>query len=212
MIRNACLNLQRLNKKTLLAILPSYFDPTYVIDSNTGEKIRIDSLNNGPIVKIQLVNNGRGYTSIPDVIISGGNGSGATAVAVLYNEQVNRIDITNAGQGYTKFPNVTITGGGGSEAYAVAYIKDLSNIFTNGIYRNRYKRIETLYPRNILLSHSNWDIKSFNPRTREVCISFNNYQHNLNRIIPCSQMKKYARCVHQNNNIILSYTIPLIVL
>lgn len=169
----ACINLQRLSKNTLLSILPSYYDPTFVIDKNTGEKIRIDSLNNGPLSKIQVLNGGSGYTANPEVIISGGGGSGATANAVIYNEKINRIDITNSGQGYTKPPDIIISGGNGTGAHAVSYLKDLTNIFKNGVYKKRYLRIETLYPRNLLLAHNNWEIKAFNPRTREVCIVFN---------------------------------------
>lgn len=227
----ACINLQRLSKNTLLSILPSYYDPTFVIDKNTGDKIRIDSLNNGPLSKIQVVNGGFGYSTSPEVIISGGGGSGATASAVIYNEQINRIDITNSGQGYTKPPEIIISGGDGTGAYAVSYLKDLTNIFKNGVYKKRYLRIETLYPRNLLTAYNNWEIKAFNPRTREVCIVFNktlknktcksctnfmtiNYgeyittENNENIILP----RNLSSCCYYNYiktpNATLSYTIP----
>lgn len=180
---SACNNLQRLSKKNLLAILPSYYDTTYVIDTETGEKVRIDSLNNGPIVKIQVIDEGTGYISTPSVIISGGGGSGASAIAVVLNEKINRIDITNVGEKYTKPPDIIIEGGGGSGAYAIAYLKDLTNIFKNNIYKGRYKRIETAYPRKILLNNNNWNIKAFNYVTREVCILFDN-NNTLSYTIP----------------------------
>jgi hypothetical protein len=94
--KRACLNLQRMKKETLLAILPSYPDPTYIIDVASGEKIRIDSIN------------------------------------------------------------------------SAAKPLDLKN----GLYKNKYRPIEKSYPRKILLNNSNWSVRAFNPRTREVCVSF----------------------------------------
>jgi len=57
---------------------------------------------------------GSGYVSAPDVIISGGGGSGATALANISNGSVSRITVTNAGSGYTSTPTITLLGGGGS--------------------------------------------------------------------------------------------------
>ena len=72
------------------------------------------------ITAIQITNPGFGYTSAPSVQITGGGGSGATAVATVQNGQVVKIDVTNPGTGYTSAPTVQITGGGGSGATAVA--------------------------------------------------------------------------------------------
>lgn len=183
MIKSACNNLQRLSKKTLLSILPSYYDTTYILDTLTGKEVRIDSLNSGPIIKIQVIDPGQGYTSIPSVTISGGGGSGATAVAVIVDEKINRIDITNVGKGYIKPPEVIINGENGSGAYAISYLKDLTYILKNGILSGKYERIEKFYPRKILLKNDNWTIKSFNYITKEVCILFDN-NNTLSYTIP----------------------------
>ena len=62
---------------------------------------------------------GSGYSSVPTVSITGGNGFGATAKANLNGgTTVSSITITNPGRGYTSTPTITITGGGGSGATA----------------------------------------------------------------------------------------------
>jgi len=57
---------------------------------------------------------GTGYTSAPTVEITG-DGTGATATAVVVGGQVTSINVTNKGTGYT-IGHVSITGGGGSGA------------------------------------------------------------------------------------------------
>lgn len=60
------------------------------------------------IGSIAVVAQGFGYTSTPAVTISGGSGSGATAVASIQNGQVVSIDVTAAGTGYTGTPTATV--------------------------------------------------------------------------------------------------------
>lgn len=103
----------------------------------------------GVIIGITLTGSGGGYTSPPAVTISGGGGTGATAVTTINaNGQVDSISITNggsdylsnptvtiansgrvqsvnvvvAGIGYATTPRVSFTGGGGSGATAVATV------------------------------------------------------------------------------------------
>lgn len=64
---------------------------------------------------------GSGYTSTPTVAITGGGGSGATAIANIAGNIVLSITVTSKGIGYTSTPTVSITGGGGSGATAVAH-------------------------------------------------------------------------------------------
>lgn len=74
----------------------------------------------GAIFSINMVNTGSGYTSAPTVQIIG-NGTGATATAVLTGGNVTRINMTNFGAGYT-YATVVLTGGGGTGAVAKANI------------------------------------------------------------------------------------------
>ena len=60
------------------------------------------------IGSIAVTAQGYGYTSTPAVTISGGAGTGATAVASIRNGQVVSIAVTAAGTGYTGTPTVTI--------------------------------------------------------------------------------------------------------
>ena len=63
-----------------------------------------------------------GYEGRPVVKITGGGGTGATAVANfnVATGEVTGITITSAGSGYTSAPTVTILGGGGSAITATA--------------------------------------------------------------------------------------------
>jgi hypothetical protein len=63
---------------------------------------------NGFFVGVELTDPGYGYTSAPAVRITGGGGSGATAIAVVENGVVTGVAITNPGSGYTGTPKVSI--------------------------------------------------------------------------------------------------------
>jgi hypothetical protein len=72
------------------------------------------------ISSIQITNAGSGFTSTPTVTING-DGTGATAEAVIVNGKIQTIKITNRGTDYTR-ATVTISGGEGYGAEAVAVI------------------------------------------------------------------------------------------
>jgi len=67
---------------------------------------------------ITVTNGGTGYTSVPTVTISGGGGTGASAIATVVNGVVTTIAVTNGGAGYTGTPTITITGVAGVGATA----------------------------------------------------------------------------------------------
>ncbi|MCY2941885.1 MAG: autotransporter-associated beta strand repeat-containing protein [Planctomycetota bacterium] len=60
----------------------------------------------GGIVTIPVLVQGSGYTSVPNVIITGG-GTGATAQANITNGRVTSITVLNAGTGYSSQPGST---------------------------------------------------------------------------------------------------------
>ena len=64
------------------------------------------------------VTGGNGYVGAPLVRITGGGGTGATAVATIdpATGAVTGLQITNPGEGYTSAPTVQLVGGGGSGA------------------------------------------------------------------------------------------------
>lgn len=70
------------------------------------------------ISSIPIINPGAGYTSEPTVTITG-DGTGATAKAVVVNGSIQSIQIVNRGIDYTR-ALVTITGGGGGYGASAA--------------------------------------------------------------------------------------------
>ena len=82
--------------------------------------VKVDVL--GLVNKITVTNEGANYTSDPTVTISGGGGSGATAVAERdkNDEKVVRITVTNPGSGYTSAPTVTISNANSGSNHATA--------------------------------------------------------------------------------------------
>lgn len=82
----------------------------------------ITSLVNGSIQKIDVIDEGYGYTSSPRIIISSPTGIGTQAIAVgimsgsislLSKLGLNKVYIENPGYGYTSTPTVSFFGGGG---------------------------------------------------------------------------------------------------
>lgn len=72
------------------------------------------------VMAISVSKGGSGYVGAPAVKITGGGGSGATAVAVMNGDKIDHIVITNPGTGYTGLPTITLLGGGGSGAAVTA--------------------------------------------------------------------------------------------
>ena len=77
----------------------------------------------GGIVAINLVTGGSGYASAPTVSLSGGSGTGATAICHMAGTRVESVVIVNQGTGYTSAPTVTLNAatGSGAEAEAKVY-------------------------------------------------------------------------------------------
>jgi parallel beta-helix repeat protein len=72
------------------------------------------------IGSVVVTDGGHGFNSAPTVTITGGGGTGATAVAIITDGQVTGVTITNPGTGYTSPPAITFHGGGGKGAAATA--------------------------------------------------------------------------------------------
>ena len=92
----------------------------------TAVAITTDSIRSKSIRTIQLTNCGFGYTSVPNIVISGGGGTGAAATASIVNNAVYTIGLTTVGSNYYTVPTVTIAPpvGSGKTATAVATISN----------------------------------------------------------------------------------------
>jgi len=97
------------------------------------------------ISSIQITNPGTGYTTTPTITING-DGTNATAEAVVVNGRIQTINITNRGTDYTR-ATVSITGGNGYGAEAVAVIDGKT-----GTLRTIY--YDTLAQRQIINSNA----------------------------------------------------------
>lgn len=81
---------------------------------------------NGAVTAITVTNGGSGYTSVPNVMISGGGGSGASATAIVSGGVVTGITLT-AGGNYQTTPQVTIDSPtSGTTAIATATVGPIS--------------------------------------------------------------------------------------
>lgn len=105
--------------------------------ANTGEYQYWNVYHGFTVDSIELSSHGKGYLFLtdpktdtiisPSVTISGGGGSGATAVVSSYDVvtgAIHGITVTNPGVGYTSAPRVTINGTGGSGALAAARLNN----------------------------------------------------------------------------------------
>lgn len=90
------------------------------------------NLSNSVVV---VTDGGAGHTS-PTVTISGGNGTGATAVANVVGGSVRRVDITSFGSGYTETPTITISEGGATRNASALVLGETRN--SGGNYLARY--------------------------------------------------------------------------
>ena len=60
------------------------------------------------VVSATVTDPGCGYTNAPQVLITGGGGSGATATATMANGVVTAINIISTGSSYTNAPQIII--------------------------------------------------------------------------------------------------------
>ena len=130
--------------------LPAYFDPVlqqyrspsgeFAQDAVALQKLEYrDWLLSYPysITEIKVVDGGSGYTSAPNVTITGSTlNNDAVAVAKITSGVLTRVTLLYPGTNYITQPNITITGGGGSgaRAYAVLGNTPIRKIKTTLVY------------------------------------------------------------------------------
>ena len=108
------------------------YDPTRKLQST--KKIKSPK-GGGLIESVTVTNPGNSYTSAPTVTISGGGGTGATAVATIDSttKKITNIQIATPGSGYTGIPTVSVSGGGGRDGAGEANI-DASTTLMSTVY------------------------------------------------------------------------------
>jgi len=98
--------------------------PGYGPNIRTIMQVRIRSLTptGDPLAGIEVTNGGSDYAYAPEVVFSGGGGTGAAATATA---SIDHITVLNPGSGYTSVPDVTVEAGAGVTATATAIVENL---------------------------------------------------------------------------------------
>ena len=87
------------------------------------------------VTSIPVTGAGAGYLGQPIVQLTGGGGTGATAVAVVTGGVITGITITNPGIGYTSAPTVTINDGGFTTTATLGTPVIAANTATGGVVK-----------------------------------------------------------------------------
>jgi hypothetical protein len=82
----------------------------------------LSSRTTGGVVAINLVTGGSQYAAAPTVSISGGSGTGCTAICHMAGTRVESVVIVNQGTDYTSAPTITLNAATGSGAVAEAKV------------------------------------------------------------------------------------------
>ena len=80
----------------------------YTLKPEIAFPVNLQLFNTSILSQIKITDPGSGYTSQPAVVIEGGGGSGAEAVAIVKNNRLNEIQIKNPGAGYSSEPEVLL--------------------------------------------------------------------------------------------------------
>jgi hypothetical protein len=145
------------------------------------------------LTRIEVENPGAGYTSIPNVVITG-DGTGAVATAKVVNGRIESITIVNRGVNYTR-AFVRIEGGGGFGATATAVLD------------NRFGTLRTVYfDQNAERQIVNSDIGTINYDTGEITLN------NLNVLRVYSQDGFIRVTAQSDKNIVSSIKNNMIVI
>ena len=125
--------------------------------ANTAKAVAVKTFDQ--ISAINLYDNGAKYTTAPTVTITGGGGSGATAVATINTTgQVSGITLTATGSNYTSTPTVTIQASPNeATAKVVRFDKTNKELELNNIVGN-FTDNDTIVG---LTSGAEWTINTF---------------------------------------------------
>ena len=88
------------NTSFSVTVLPASAVSSKLKKTTTVSDLTYNVTGNGKIVACEVLNSGSGYTLTPDVIING-NGTGATAHAVMQNGMITSVVMDTFGEGYT---------------------------------------------------------------------------------------------------------------
>lgn len=110
----------------------NYTAPTVTLSggwkSGTGTPAQVNAITSGVVDSITVTSTvDPGYISEPTVVLHGGGGTGAQAIAILDPTQPSGllVQVTNGGRGYTSAPSVEFNGVPGTQPIAIATITNM---------------------------------------------------------------------------------------
>ena len=168
--------------------LPAYFDTVNQQYRSPGQTLAqdVDALTNLVqyrdwnlsytyyVDDITVANGGSGYTSAPNVTVTGSAiGNDAVARALITNGVVTRIEVQYPGSNYITQANVTLSGGSGSGATAYAVLKnDVTRKLKTTIAYDRVTYGSTVLTWTANTSYSIGDIVTYSNVAYEVVSDF----------------------------------------
>jgi hypothetical protein len=98
------------------------------------------------VMSIKVTNPGSGYDKDhPPAVTISGNGTGATAVAVVIDGKISEIAVTHSGTGYTSPPTVTIEGNATATATLGTFVKTFDLKFPTDQQKNALRFAASVY-------------------------------------------------------------------
>jgi len=98
------------------------------------------------VMSIKVTNPGSGYDEHnPPAVTITGNGTGATAKAVVIDGKISEIAITHSGTGYTTAPTVTIAGNATATATVGTFVKTFDLKFPQDQQKNAVRFASSVY-------------------------------------------------------------------
>lgn len=134
------------------------WDGNYQSQLPAGYQSNCSLPNGSQVIGLNLTSAGSGYTSAPAVTISGGGGSGATAVANMgttSSGSIATVNLTNPGSGYTAAPTVTFASapdGSGATFQAVVTGAPITAVSVNNSSSNYCYKTGTTPTLNVTTS------------------------------------------------------------
>jgi len=111
---------------------------------------------------IDIVESGSGYTDLPEVVIDG-DGTGATAGAIIVNGKLKSVVVTSSGNNYSS-AQVRIVGGGGSGAVVKAVMQGKRGKLRTFYYdTNNAKKVLNADAGDIFYDDGYIQLNNFNP-------------------------------------------------
>lgn len=113
----------------------------------------------GTITSVTINNSGLGFSSVPNITVTGGGGVGAVLIPVISGTKITSITISSGGSGYTSSPTLTIDSPSGDFGTIVSanYSSGTYGVLLSSTLLTSTFEAFELYSPNQLYGLMNWD-------------------------------------------------------